>query len=267
MQVLEAIGATYDPYPPRRERAQALGRRYAFVSELLAFYGRLSEVQGRAFIAAQEWKPAPADLPDFVVSRVLPEVVDVTTAAGPRPLVDGVVACFVQADLRAMVASWLWGADQPAVEAYLARAATQPVVESLGYTLTPTLPRQGGGRTCPRCGGLPQLSYFAVSGEALVSGPRYLVCARCSYAWIFSRMTCAGCGEQDTLRLPIYQEGEVLPHLRVDACERCHRYLLTVDLRQDGQAVPIVDELAALPLDLYARERGMTKITPNLLGN
>jgi hypothetical protein len=28
----------------------------------------------------------------------------------------------------------------------------------------------------------------------------------------------------------------------------------------------VVDELAALPLDLVARERGFTKIIPNLMG-
>ena len=31
-------------------------------------------------------------------------------------------------------------------------------------------------------------------------------------------------------------------------------------------AVPIVDELAAVPLDLYAREQGKHKIVPNLMG-
>ena len=31
-------------------------------------------------------------------------------------------------------------------------------------------------------------------------------------------------------------------------------------------AVPVVDEMAALPLDLYAVEQGFAKITPNLMG-
>ena len=44
------------------------------------------------------------------------------------------------------------------------------------------------------------------------------------------------------------------------------RYLLTVDLRKAAGAVPIVDELAAVPLDLYAREQGKRKIVPNLMG-
>jgi formate dehydrogenase maturation protein FdhE len=30
--------------------------------------------------------------------------------------------------------------------------------------------------------------------------------------------------------------------------------------------VPVVDEMAALPLDLYAVEQGFAKITPNLMG-
>ena len=56
------------------------------------------------------------------------------------------------------------------------------------------------------------------------------------------------------------------PHLRIDACASCERYLLDVDLGRDPRAVPEVDELAALPLDLYAAERGLSKITPNLMG-
>ena len=57
-----------------------------------------------------------------------------------------------------------------------------------------------------------------------------------------------------------------MPHLRIDACETCRGYLLGVDLRRDAAAVPVVDELAALPLDLYAKERGLSKVTPNLMG-
>ena len=80
-------------------------------------------------------------------------------------------------------------------------------------------------------------------------------------------MTCASCGEATGARLPIFQEQEQFPHVRVDGCQSCHKYLLTFDLRRDTAAVPVVDELAALPLDLYAIDQGMTKITPNLLGD
>ena len=79
-------------------------------------------------------------------------------------------------------------------------------------------------------------------------------------------MTCAGCGETETSQLPVFEDRERFPHLRIDACESCRTYLLTVELARDAGAVPVVDELAAIPLDLYARERGLRKITSNLMG-
>jgi hypothetical protein len=47
-----------------------------------------------------------------------------------------------------------------------------------------------------------------------------------------------GCGEQSTAKLPIFADAERFPHLRADACETCRRYLITVDLRKDPEAVP-----------------------------
>jgi formate dehydrogenase maturation protein FdhE len=39
-----------------------------------------------------------------------------------------------------------------------------------------------------------------------------------------------------------------------------------VDLRKEGHAVPLVDELAAVELDIWAQERGLTKLRENVLG-
>ena len=52
----------------------------------------------------------------------------------------------------------------------------------------------------------------------------------------------------------------------VDACDRCHRYIKTIDLSKDGLAVPCVDDIASLSLDLWARERGYTRIKNHVLG-
>jgi FdhE protein len=172
-----------------------------------------------------------------------------------------------------MIQHWLDQQHLNPFETYLARASASPLLEAV--TPHPNPPPQGGREfealgskpRCPHCGGLPQLSYFAVSGEALVSGPRYLVCSRCANNWMFSRMTCAGCGESTGSKLPIFQEREQFPHVRVDGCKTCRKYLLTFDLLRETRAVPVVDEIAALPLDLYARDKGLTKIAPNLMGN
>ena len=79
-------------------------------------------------------------------------------------------------------------------------------------------------------------------------------------------MVCAGCGETAPDRLPIYEEGDWIPHARVEGCESCRRFLISVDLRKDPDAVPPVDELAAMPLALHAESLGLSKIMPNLMG-
>jgi formate dehydrogenase maturation protein FdhE len=58
----------------------------------------------------------------------------------------------------------------------------------------------------------------------------------------------------------------VFPNLRIAGCETCRRYLIEVDMAREPRAVPEVDELAALPLDLYAGDQSLTKVTPNLMG-
>jgi len=268
MQILEAaVAERANPWPLRRERAAELGARHPHAAEMLRLYQALIPIQERVYLEARSTRLPREDLPRFAVANILPEIVDATVKSGPARLRDGVISVFCSADLPALIRRWLSHESLTPFETYLARASASPLLEAVP-SLPPPLTREGpGGSRCTSCGALPQLSYFAVSGEALVSGPRYLVCSRCATNWIFSRMTCPGCGETDGTKLPIFQEDELFPHMRVDGCRSCHRYLLTVDLRRDARAVPIVDELAALPLDLYAMDQGLTKITPNLLGN
>jgi formate dehydrogenase maturation protein FdhE len=42
--------------------------------------------------------------------------------------------------------------------------------------------------------------------------------------------------------------------------------LRTIDLTRDGNAVPIVDDIAAIPLSLWAQENSYRRIQSNLLG-
>lgn len=267
---MPALETAYAPWALRRQRTNELASRYPHAAQILKLYRALLEPQAEGFHAAQAAGLAQEDLPAFAIQRVLPGIIDATVEAGPPLLRDGIIALFVGADMDDLMRRWLAGDALSSAETYLARACTSPLLEAIAQSPSP-LPGEGRGggspRHCPNCGGLPQLGYFAASGEALVTGPRYLVCSRCANNWIFTRMVCAGCGETSGRRLPIYGEAERFPHVRIDGCESCHQYLLTVDLRKDGRAVPVVDELTALPLDLYAQERGLTKIVPNLVGN
>lgn len=281
--------ATTGKWAARRRRVAELRRRLPFAGEVLDFYGALLPVQERAFEQAVRDVPATEHLAAYVAEVVVPSVVGVSLAAGPARLRQGIGEVLEREAPARMVARWISGENADLVERYLARAALEPVLDALGERATAAFSPGRGARSCPVCGGPPQLSYFAPAGEDLATGPRRLLCARCSSSWGHARMTCPGCGEDSSSRLPIFSEegtasgerGSVVrglpapsrdhpratfPHLRIAACTSCHRYLIDVDLALDPAAVPEVDELAALPLDLYARERRFTKIIPNLMG-
>ncbi len=249
----------------RRRRARQLTERYAFAAEFLRLYEALLDVQEPAFMTARDEQPAPGRLAAYAADRVMGEVIKATIDAGPTALGAGVRERARAGDLNGLVAKWLAGEPQAPVDQYLARAAAAPVLEALGEVAGEVCSGGASHAGCPRCSGLPQLSYLTDAGETLVSGPRMLLCCRCGESWVYQRMTCPGCGEQTTSKLPIFADAERFPHLRADGCETCKRYLITIDLRKEPAAVPDVDELVALPLDLYVKERGFAKIVPNLM--
>lgn len=279
-----------DAWAKRRRRADELAERWQFAAEVLAFYAALLDVQERAFLAALDDAPMQSGVAAYAAERVLPGVIEVSAACGPQAMVAAVLERFHEFDAAETVTMWLRGDELSAVDRYLARASAGPVLEALGTRNAATNTGSTDARCCPVCGGLPQLSYFASSPEDLVTAHRYLVCARCAAAWAYPRLTCAACGETDTSKLDVYGEvgttqaelsGNVVkpgaarpaspgsarfPHLRIDGCRTCSHYLLTIDLDRDPKAVPLVDEIAAIPLDLYAKERGFTKLVPNLMG-
>jgi len=270
------------PWPQRRARTTALGERWEFAADVLGFYAQLLDVQERAYASALA--AAPADVAAYASEHVVPRVVEVSVQSGPPALSAGVLACFDAADFPALISRWLRSEPLDPVERFLSRAAAAPVIEAVGLPAPAETPDE---RHCPRCGGLPQLSTFASSTEDLVTAHRYLECSRCAESWAFPRLTCAACGETDTAKLLVYSEigtaqaersasivkaavkdvpSAQFPHVRIDGCASCRHYLLTIDLERDGRAVPVVDEIAAIPLDLYAKELGLRKIVPNLVG-
>jgi FdhE protein len=262
MEKLQTAPGGAPSWAARRRRASTLRDRWPHAEEMLSLYGALLGVQERAAEATLDDRPSPGALAGYVAARVMPGIVEVTRAAGPPALVEAVGEPLPAPD--AAVRRWLAGEPQPPVPEYLARGASAPVLEALGEVST--LPRSLHDGGCPRCGGRPQLSYFVESGESLLTAPRHLLCSRCTGSWIHERTACPSCGERSTGKLPIFADTERFPALRADACETCRRYLITVDGRKDPAAVPIVDELVALPLDLHVRERGFSKIVPNLMG-
>ena len=287
---MAVVLAATNAWTERRRRVAELRGRQGFARQLLDFYGALLSVQENAFDEAALAAPPAESLVAYVAEVVLPSIVDVSVATGPDRLRAEVLRRVAADDGTDVVRGWLNGDAQPDVDRYLARASLGPVLEALGPAAGAQCQGPRDGRHCPDCGGPPQLSYTTRAADDLATGPRRLLCARCGAGWGFARATCPGCGEDSSANLSFFSEhgtasGErgsvvrglpagpdpvrdraVFPHMRIEACDSCRRYLLGIDLGAEPAAVPLVDEMAAIPLDLFARERGYTKIITNLMG-
>ena len=157
--------------------------------------------------------------------------------------------------------------EAPPALAEAARNHTEPAESFIARVLARGVDSQSAApklvsapSTCPFCGERPVAAVLRPEGEG---GKRYLLCSRCFTEWEFRRMLCPNCGEENHQKLPVYTTTE-FPHIRVEACDSCRHYLKAIDLTLDGLAVPEVDELASVALDLWAAENGYTKLAPNL---
>jgi hypothetical protein len=268
-----------------RRRAEVLRERYPFAAEVLTLYLALLDV----WEPARDERPEPDRLVGWALDRMLPLVLKATEEAGPPALAAGCRDLATAGGLEASLTAWLAGGELQPVARYLARASLRPGLEVDAGAACAADPAPRGGRRCPTCGGPPQVSVRTPAEDPLLTGPRNLICARCGWGWSYSGSSCAWCGETSGSRRTVYAEPRIgpvvrgaadvaapteevradpptFPHLRVEACGSCQRYLIDVDLGRDPRAVPEVDELAAVPLDLYAAEHGLLKITPNLMG-
>jgi FdhE protein len=115
---------------------------------------------------------------------------------------------------------------------------------------------------CPFCGEKPVAAVLRPEGDG---GKRFLLCSQCLTEWEFRRLLCPNCGEESHEKLPVYKVEEY-PHIRIEACDTCKVYVKAIDMTLDGLAVPEVDEIASVAVDLWAKEKGYTKLQVNLLG-
>ncbi len=150
--------------------------------------------------------------------------------------------------------------EQAEIDNFFGRACLQPMAENLQSQLPEDASHNQS--VCPACGGLPQLSVLRPEGEG---ASRWLLCSFCLREWLYRRIVCPWCGEENKEKLPRYS-AEECAHVHIQACDTCRRYLKAVDMTVDGHAVPLIDEAAVPVLDIWATTHEYTKIIPNLLG-
>jgi formate dehydrogenase maturation protein FdhE len=251
----------------RIRRAEHLQEAHPAAKTLLEFYAWLLRAQEQLYLALDARPPSGTITQDLGLLRGAASPVLLAVAEhGPDPLVTECRSLIASGDAgvdRVLLTYW----DAPTDRQFFAKAILQPYTQWLADSgIAPRRGVAGGPNRCPRCGGAPQLSILEPSGAVSADGSgRKLLCATCLTPWPFRRVLCPGCGEEDESKLGYFQ-APALPHQRVDACESCRHYVKTIDLGGSGLAVPVVDEIAGVTLDVWARAQGYEKIELNLVG-
>ncbi len=293
--------SSHPVWTQRRRRVERLRGEHPHAAELLAFYGDVLALQeplygkalGSRWLGAVEAADGNvprlrlARLPERPRERAFPRFVRAVPASATEVLraIAGRLASEPGA-MSELLSAALGGGTLAAIAAsldceaaaleFFPRAFLQPIAEALatqaaaGAVGEPASDRGGSvsgdadaRAACPYCGAAPIAAVLRDEPEA--RGRRALLCSLCLTEWVFPRMRCPACGEERPDRRP-HHVSESWPHVRLEECGSCRTYVKAIDLREAGLAVPVVDELASVELDLWAAGQGLSKLHTNLLG-
>jgi FdhE protein len=148
----------------------------------------------------------------------------------------------------------------PYTESFFPLAFFQPYAEHVAEKL-PEPVSHSNSATCPVCDSEPVVG---VLREEQLGAKRSFICSFCAHEWDFPRLVCPSCGEDRNEALAVYTS-EYFDHIRLEVCDSCKTYVKAVDLTRHGLAIPVVDELAAIPLTIWAQQHGYSKLQPNLV--
>lgn len=111
---------------------------------------------------------------------------------------------------------------------------------------------------CPVCGSFPAMEKFRRE-----DGKRILWCGLCGMEWHFKRLSCPFCGNEDhnTLRFFLVEQdsASIKDGFRVDVCDRCKRYIKTLDERklpESERPELYTENLNTIYLDVLAQNDG-----------
>jgi FdhE protein len=249
----------------RSARARTLAAEHPAAHHALTFYAALAAYQKSLVserAAVVDVDPVLAAIPDFLTWR---------SGEAPAPLAAAAVE-MLGSDLVSctLVLFWRHLQERTSVQEtrsdpnvrFVAEALLQPFAEQwTRHETTPPAERSVTPARCPNCASLPVLAVLREEGHG---AKRTLLCSLCFTEWDYRRILCPHCGEQQFDALPVYT-AEQFEYVRIEACTSCQRYIKTIDLTKNGLAVPPVDDIASVSLDLWAREQGYVRIRENLL--
>ena len=246
----------------RIARAGELKKTNSAVAELLSFYQRLARFQKGIYEEV-----ASLDEHDLgALVRYFPGLFALVREAGSPALKLAAAELEKGPDeekLDLLAAFWQHEVESrqlPAEYEFFANALLQPFAEYLAEKTDSST--EASPPLCPFCGSKPQVAVLRPEGDG---AKRFLLCSLCATEWGFRRVLCPNCAEENKDKLPIFLAKE-FDYVRVDACDSCRTYIKSIDLTKNGRAVPMVDELATVSLNLWAQENNYHKLQPNLFG-
>lgn len=103
---------------------------------------------------------------------------------------------------------------------------------------------------CPVCGSPAVLSSLENEGK------RYLHCSFCWHKWASDRIYCPFCENKDQETLHYYEFENEEEH-RADVCDKCKKYIKTVDTRKLSRLMyPPLEHIATSHIDIKIKETG-----------
>ena len=251
------------PWDARIARAQVLAEQHSAASEVLLFYARIAEIQKIVYHATPAEAAFESELNRKLIAVHFPVLLEAVENFGSAALAEA--AALIRAGelprWESLLSTYWIASPLEEAELFFARAFVEPYAAAVADRIEMDLSASRRAQ-CPKCRRKPQAGVLRAEEHG---AKRSLICSFCATEWDYSRIVCPACSEQEFDELPIYT-AETMGHVRIDACESCKSYLLSVDLTKESEAVPVVDELASIPLNIWAQERGYRKVQPNLFG-
>lgn len=138
---------------------------------------------------------------------------------------------------------------------FLAYNSIKPSLTLFAEKLSENLDKQAEWEKgyCPVCGSAPEISLFEENGK------RFLICGFCNYKWASKRIYCPFCENTDHKSLRYFGiENE--EEYRVDVCDKCKKYIKTIDIKKTTRTIyPQLEYLCTPHIDIKIEEKGFKK--------
>jgi len=129
------------------------------------------------------------------------------------------------------------------------QATFYPLLTTYSNELSPMIKQESWyQRYCPICGGSPDLAFLDKE-----RGARWLLCSRCDTKWLYHRLVCPYCGNDEQKTLAFFTDDKGLYRLYV--CDKCHHYIKAIDTRKSETEILLpLARVLTLDMDRQAQE-------------